>query len=125
MKILLILLSFLLLTFTTHATNCHKKGGHSHDELTTNVPKTIPQSITQEARISNALKRQVKRAQAIANIYKDEIKPKNAFLELVKIAANPMDIKNIKEKYFFKIGFDFSRTNAKQNGQIKLNQAPA
>ena len=43
-----------------------------YDELTTNVPKTIPQSITQEARISNALKRQVKRAQAIANIYKDE-----------------------------------------------------
>ena len=36
MKILVILLSSLLLTFTTHATNCHKEGGHSHDEVTTN-----------------------------------------------------------------------------------------
>ena len=49
----------------------------------------------------------------------------HVFLELVKNAARPMVIKNIKEKYFFNIGFDFSRTNAKQNGQIKLNQAPA
>ena len=37
MKILVILLSSLLLTFTTHATNCHKEGGHSHDEVTTNA----------------------------------------------------------------------------------------
>ena len=36
MKILVILLSSLLLTFTTHATNCHKESGHSHDEVTTN-----------------------------------------------------------------------------------------
>ena len=36
MKILIILLSSLLFTFTTHATNCHKEGGHSHDEVTTN-----------------------------------------------------------------------------------------
>ena len=36
MKILVILLSSLLLTFTTHATNCNKEGGHSHDEVTTN-----------------------------------------------------------------------------------------
>ena len=36
MKILVILLSSLLLTFTTHATNCHKEGGSSHDEVTTN-----------------------------------------------------------------------------------------
>ena len=36
MKILVILLSSLLLTFTTYATNCHKEGGHSHDEVTTN-----------------------------------------------------------------------------------------
>ena len=36
MKILVILLSSLLLTFTTHATNCHKEVGHSHDEVTTN-----------------------------------------------------------------------------------------
>jgi hypothetical protein len=36
MKILVILLSALLFTFTTHATNCHKEGGHSHDEVTTN-----------------------------------------------------------------------------------------
>ena len=35
MKILIILLSSLLFTFTTHAT-CHKEGGHSHDEVTTN-----------------------------------------------------------------------------------------
>ena len=33
MKILVILLSSLLLTFTTHATNCHKEGGHAHDEV--------------------------------------------------------------------------------------------
>ena len=25
----------MLLTFTAHATNCHKVGGHSHDEITT------------------------------------------------------------------------------------------
>ena len=36
MKILVILLSSLLLTFTTHATNCNKEGGHSHDEVTNN-----------------------------------------------------------------------------------------
>ena len=36
MKILVILLSSLLFTFTTHATNCHKEGGHGHDEVTTN-----------------------------------------------------------------------------------------
>ena len=36
MKILVILLSALLFTFTTHATNCHKEGGNSHDEVTTN-----------------------------------------------------------------------------------------
>ena len=36
MKILIILLSSLLFTFTTYATNCNKKGGHSHDEVTTN-----------------------------------------------------------------------------------------
>ena len=35
MKILIILLSYLLFTFTTHAT-CHKEGGHGHDEVTTN-----------------------------------------------------------------------------------------
>ena len=35
MKILIILLSSLLLTFTTQA-NGHKEGGHSHDEVTTN-----------------------------------------------------------------------------------------
>ena len=36
MKILIILLSSLLFTFTTHATNCYKEGGHNHDEITTN-----------------------------------------------------------------------------------------
>jgi Na+/H+ antiporter NhaD/arsenite permease-like protein len=36
MKITIILFSTLLLTFTCHATNCHKEGGHSHDEVTTN-----------------------------------------------------------------------------------------
>ena len=37
MKILVILLSSLLFTFTTHATSCNKEGGHSHDEVTTNA----------------------------------------------------------------------------------------
>ena len=36
MKIIIILLSFLLLTFTTHATNFHKEAGNSNDEATTN-----------------------------------------------------------------------------------------
>ena len=36
MRILIILFSTFLLTFTSHATNCHKEGGHSHDEVTTN-----------------------------------------------------------------------------------------
>ena len=36
MKILVILLSALLFTFTTHATNSHKESGHTHDEVTTN-----------------------------------------------------------------------------------------
>ena len=36
MKILVILLISLLLTFTAHATNCNKEGGHSLDEVTTN-----------------------------------------------------------------------------------------
>ena len=36
MKTFIILLSTLLLTFTAYATNCHKEGGHSHDEVTTN-----------------------------------------------------------------------------------------
>ena len=36
MKIIIILFSTLLFTFTTYATNCHKDGGHSHDEVTTN-----------------------------------------------------------------------------------------
>ena len=33
MKILVILLSSLLFTFTAYATNCHKEGGHAHDEV--------------------------------------------------------------------------------------------
>ena len=36
MKTIIILLSSLLFTFTTYATNCHKEGGHAHDEVTTN-----------------------------------------------------------------------------------------
>ena len=36
MKTIIILLSFLLFTFTAYATNCHKEGGHAHDEVTTN-----------------------------------------------------------------------------------------
>ena len=36
MKIIIILFSTLLFTFTTYATNCNKEGGHSHDEITTN-----------------------------------------------------------------------------------------
>ena len=36
MKILIILISTLSLTFTVYATNCHKEGGHSHEEITTN-----------------------------------------------------------------------------------------
>ena len=36
MKTLIILLSTLLLTFSSYATNCNKEGGHSHDEVTTN-----------------------------------------------------------------------------------------
>ena len=36
MKILIILLSTLLLTFSSYATNCNKEGAHSHDEVTTN-----------------------------------------------------------------------------------------
>ena len=36
MKILIILLSSVLFTFNTHATNCGKESGHSHDEVTTN-----------------------------------------------------------------------------------------
>ena len=36
MKILIILLSTLLLTFSSYATNCNKEGGHSHVEVTTN-----------------------------------------------------------------------------------------
>ena len=33
MKTIIILLSSLLFTFTTYATNCHKEGGHAHDEV--------------------------------------------------------------------------------------------
>ena len=36
MKTIIILLSSLLFTFTAYATNCHKEGGHAHDEVTTN-----------------------------------------------------------------------------------------
>mgnify|MGYP001486345300 CR=1 FL=1 len=36
MKFLLILFSTLLLNFSAFSTNCHKEGGHSHDEVTTN-----------------------------------------------------------------------------------------
>ena len=36
MKILIILLSTLLLTFSSYATNCNKEGGHGHEEVTTN-----------------------------------------------------------------------------------------
>ena len=36
MKIIIILFTTLLFTFTTYATNCNKEGGHSHDEVTTN-----------------------------------------------------------------------------------------
>jgi splicing factor 3A subunit 3 len=43
-----------------------------YEELTNNVPKTIPQSIVQEARVSSALKRQTERAKNIARIYQDE-----------------------------------------------------
>ena len=43
-----------------------------YEELANNLPKTIPQSIVQEARISSALKRQAERAQTIARIYQDE-----------------------------------------------------
>ena len=55
----------------------------------------------------------------------EPIRHAHVFLELVKIAARPIAIKNKKEKYFLKNDFDFFKTNAKQNGQIKLNQAPA
>lgn len=43
-----------------------------YHELNSQVPRTIPQSIVQEAKVSSALHRQVKRAQAIADIYKDD-----------------------------------------------------
>ena len=33
MKTIIILLSSLLFTFTAYATNCHKEGGHAHDEV--------------------------------------------------------------------------------------------
>ena len=36
MKTIIILLSSLLFAFFAHGTNCHKEGGHSHDEVTTN-----------------------------------------------------------------------------------------
>ena len=36
MKIFIILLSALSLTFSAYATNCNKEAGHSHDEVTTN-----------------------------------------------------------------------------------------
>ena len=36
MKIIIILFSILLLTFTAQATDSHKEGEHSHDEVTTN-----------------------------------------------------------------------------------------
>ena len=36
MKTIIIFLSSLLFTLTAYATNCHKEGGHSHDEVTTN-----------------------------------------------------------------------------------------
>ena len=55
----------------------------------------------------------------------EPIRHAHVLLELVKIAASPIAIKNIKEKHFLKYGFDFSRTNAMQNGQIRPNQAPA
>ena len=44
----------------------------NYHELNSQVPRTIPQSIAQEAKVSSALQRQMKRAQAIASIYKDE-----------------------------------------------------
>ena len=36
MTTITILLSSFLFIFTAQATNCHKEGGHSHDEITTN-----------------------------------------------------------------------------------------
>ena len=52
-------------------------------------------------------------------------RPANAFLELVKNEANPIDKRNIILIFLSnKVSF-FSRNKAMQNGQMKLNHEPA
>ena len=52
-------------------------------------------------------------------------KPSHAFLEKVKNAAIPVDIRNPKVIVFLNKFFLFSRNNAMQNGQTKLSQDAA
>ena len=74
-----------------------------YHELNSQVPRTIPQSIAQEAKVSSALQRQMKRAQAIASIYKDE---SGVMKELIqKVDSQDVfsnfynDIKKLRERH--------------------------
>ena len=60
-----------------------------------------------------------------ATIGKEVIKPSHAFLEKVKKAAKPVEIRKPKAAVFLKKSVPFSRINAMQNGQTKLSQDPA
>ena len=52
-------------------------------------------------------------------------KPSQAFLEKVKNAANPVDIRKLKAKVFLNKLLPLSINNAKQNGQTKFSQDAA
>ena len=52
-------------------------------------------------------------------------KPSQAFLEKVKNAARPVDIRKPKAVVFLNKFLLFSRTNAMQNGHTKLSQDAA
>ena len=52
-------------------------------------------------------------------------KPSQAFLEKVKNAAKPVDIRKLKAKLFLNKLFPLSINNAMQNGQTKFNQDAA
>ena len=52
-------------------------------------------------------------------------KPSQAFLEKVKNAAKPVDMRKLKAKVFLNKLFPLSINNAKQNGQTKFSQDAA
>ena len=55
----------------------------------------------------------------------DVNKPSQAFLEKVKNAAKPVDIRKLRDAVFLKKLSPFLINNAKQNGQTKFSQDAA